>query len=328
MARAVPLIEGAFARFLEKNRDRLNAKAGALRLAGKSLDGEAFGIYLRECVSPAVEAVEALDAARTDRVAESLFDLGAEIVAADLIARTPVIAEAWRILLPKYARLLRFDARRIAGGITNAVITLSAGRAGSADRWIARMSSIAEVVTDSAMFLEAGRVAAWVAGAAHLRAAALERLGALDPAIVHRLFKLDERTRTSPSPPELATALRADRWLDPASPAPTFSQRPRLVARLGRFRGFGGEFLVPPVVASVGPRLVARAADAVFEVHVDAFGSSLTPVLKGPAVSAGPVAPEMLEFEGVVEPASSASIDGVIAVTLRYSHQVLLYALR
>jgi hypothetical protein len=259
-------------------------------------------------------------------VAVALFELSAELVAQDLFLRAPMVREAWRVLLPKYARILRYDARRIAGAITNAVLALSSVRGASPERWISKVGSIAEFVTDSAVFLESGRVAAWLAGLAHLRTSALERLPRLDGAIVDRLFDLSARGDARVVPSELAAALGRDRWFDPSAPAGAASTGARLVARVGGFRGFGGEFLVPPRASRSLDRLIASDGVSAFEVHVDAFGSSLTPAPGNVSPPAEPASRVAREFEGVVEPTSSASVAGVTAVTLRYSHSILLFA--
>ncbi len=326
MARASALIGGALARALEKNRERLNAQVGSLRLSGKTVDGDALGLHLEECVAPAIDAVDGLDEASSDRVAVVLFELSAELVAQDLFLRAPMVREAWRVLLPRYARLLRFDARKIAGAITNAVLALSSARGASPERWISKMGSIADLVPDSATFLESGRVAAWLAGLAHLRTLALERLPGLDAAIVDGLFDLRAQSDAKVVPSELAAALGKDRWLDPAAPVRAGSRGARLVARVGGFRGFGGEFVVPPKASRLGDRLIASDGVSVFEVHADAFGSSLTPVPSSVSPPAEPASPEAREFEGAVEPTTSASVAGVTAVTLRYSHSILLFA--
>ena len=326
MARTSALIGGALARALEKNRGRLNAHVGSLRRAGKAVDGDVLGLQLEECVSPAVDAVDGLDEASSDRVAVALFELSAELLAQDLFLRAPLVREAWRVLLPKYARILRYDARRIAGAITNAVLSLSSARGASPERWISKLGSIAEFVTDSATFLESGWVVAWLSGLAHLRALALERIPGLDGAIVDRLFDLRARGDASVVPSELAAALRGDRWLDPAAPVGAVSAGTRLVARAGGFRAFGGEFLVPPRVFRAFDRLIASDGDSAFEVHVDAFGSSLTPVPGRVSPTSEPLSRDVMGLEGVIEPFTSVSVAGVTAVTLRYSHSILLFA--
>lgn len=326
MARAPALIGGALARALARNRDRLNAQVGSLRRAGKTVDGDALGLHLEQCVGPAIEAVESIDDASSDRVATALFQLSAELVATDLLVRSPLIRDAWRVLLPPYARILRYDARRIAGAVTNAIFSLSSSRGASPERWIAAMGSVAEFVRDSTGFFDAGRVAAWCAGRAHTREAALRTLPLLNAAIVGRLFDLGPQDGLGESPRELADALRKNRWLDPAMRAGATSSWERPVARLGGFRGFGGEFLIPPRVGRIEQRLIATAGDDAWEVHADAFGSSLTPILVSVSPTSEPASRGVRDLPGVEEPNTSVSVDGVTAVTLRYSHSILVFA--
>jgi hypothetical protein len=139
------------------------------------------------------------------------------------------------------------------------------------------------------------------------------------------LFDLSARGDASVVPSELAAALSKDRWLDPAASV-AVSAGTRLVARAGGFRAFGGEFLVPPRVFRAFDRLMASDGDSAFEVHVDAFGSSLTPVPGRVSPTSEPLSREVMGLEGVIEPFTSVSVAGVTAVTLRYSHSILLFA--
>ena len=313
------LIEGALALALERNRERLNARVAAARLGGSAIDLASFGEHLQRCVAPAVEAVAQLDEASSDRTAVALFELSLELFSTELFARHPLLDAAWSELLPLVPRVLRYDARRVAGAMTNAIVTLSASSEASS-RWLATMKQIAPILSDAQHFFDAGRVTAWRVGMAEYRARALDLLPSLDERIVAAIFGLQSSVR----PSELAQALLADRWLDPA--APPAARTRRLIGRAGSFRGFGGEFLAPPRVGRSGGRIIVGSADARWELHADAFGIALSPLRSTETPQASRDFAEMKNFVEVIEPSTTASIDGLTAVTLRYSHSILVFA--
>jgi hypothetical protein len=313
-----PLIGGPLAAALEKNRETLNARIAALRLDGQRLDRDALSEVLGSDVAPAVEVLHPIDEAAAERAALALFQLTVELLAASVIgpnARTPSIATAWRELLPLSPKLLRLEPRRFAGAIVNAVSHLESFVPAAGERWIERMRAVMSELSSLDDFLRCGRIVAWRCGLAHLRSGALEDLATLTPALCDASFGMKDAKGTLPS-------LREDRWLDPANrEAP---RTPRIVATLGRFRGFGGSFLVPPTVGTAGDHLIVTCGDARWTLHADRFGATLVPVrgelsVRKTTKKRSDVVddfPELIEPSGVVESGET------IAVTLRYSHSV------
>ena len=64
-----------------------------------------------------------------------------------------------------------------------------------------------------------------------------------------------------------------DPWYDPAAPNDA-STTPRVVARAGAFRGFGGLFTEPPNVAMADGQLFARGGSECWLLMADAFGAT------------------------------------------------------
>src|SRR5438128_1194244 len=82
------------------------------------------------------------------------------------------------------------------------------------------------------------------AGEAHFRAGALAAADALPPALALAAVRAPGGDW-----PELRRRLAAAPWFDPSKPV---ASGLRVVAHAGAFRGFGGLFVEPPVVAAAG----------------------------------------------------------------------------
>jgi hypothetical protein len=128
------------------------------------------------------------------------------------------------------------------------------------------MVRLAGQCTDSAMFLTLGQVAAWRAGMAHFRESALAAGDKLPESLVVAAIEPQAAGWS-----QLRDRLMADPWYDPASPNDT-STTPRVVARAGAFRGFGGLFSEPPTAAMADGQLLVRGGSECWLLTADAFG--------------------------------------------------------
>ena len=317
MAELKPLSD-VCAAVLSRNRETLNARFRAAQ-ARRPIDGDAFLEHVRGVVAPCVDAVHAIDADATERVLHALYDLSLELFGTGLLGpeqRSTAVDDAWRRLLPGLRRLLRIDPRRVTGAMTNAIVNVSQ-HVSEWTRWNDLMIAIAPLLTDVDLFLQSGRVAAWLSGVAHHRAAALRALEGIDPQIAARLLGVE--------PEGVANAVRglaADRWFVPSRPDEP--RTTRLVGKKGAFSGFGGRFIDPPIVSAIGDHIVVTSRESSWTLHADAFGTTLVP-LRGPVAqqpTTTRVALPKAPIPELVDQTSSAAADGVLAVTLRYSHAV------
>lgn len=325
------LIEGALAGALERNRERLNARIALARTGAGAIDIDDFSLHLGLVIAPAVEAVHAVDSTGVDRAAFALIDLSLELLRQKLIgvgARVPAVNDAWLSLLPRYARLLRHDARRIAGSITNAIINVSSFREAGTTQWIGAMSAAAPAVEDLETFLRAGRIAAWMAGLAHYRRSALDDCAAIPPRLAASLLGIE------PDLDVMTTidSMRRDPWFDPAAPAA--ERALRIVGHTGAFRGFGGSFITPPEVGLFGDRIIAGVGERRWQLFADRFGITVLPVMAGLEFERGEIRTIIDDLghvtlgeqsghpHGLEDPSSAAFSGGVLAVTLRHSHAI------
>lgn len=173
------------------------------------------------------------------------------------------------------------------------------GRAGRLDDWAARLTGPPpppERVRGALL------VAAWRAGLARYRDAALREAVGLDEAVLAPLLGVEDG----------AAALerhRDDRWWWPDAP-----QRPGVVRRVGGFGPWGGTWVRLPVAVAGGPTgWIAVAGQEAWSVVADVHGSSLVPLPGAapspsrPAAQAGLPVPWDDEVTGAVaEPGGRA----------------------
>ncbi len=294
----------AFERVLRERRERYNAAFAQARHRRPGLKGPVFLEHLRRRLDPIVAALpEEGRVGATD----ALYDLSLELVACDLFVCHPVVAAGWERLLPRVAPLLARAPRKLAASLTNALYHLDEQPGARANWWLERML---EVAVDEHL-LEVGQVLAWRAGLPHYREGALE--------LCQRLPS--ELTGVSP---QLLEALRGDPWLTVEDPAP--GPRPRVVFRVGGFRGFGGPFLAPPELRYAGQnRFYVGDGEGWWLLVVDGYGTSLHRLAAEPRglKSEGPGAREVPELAGCSRHASGPR---TVAACRELSHYVLLAA--
>jgi hypothetical protein len=160
------------------------------------------------------------------------------------------------------------------------------------------------------------------------REGALEVAASLDPALVAVVLDVP-----APGDGDVVTRLarlRADPWYDP-----TLGSRRTEPQRVGGFRGFGGPFVRPPLVApaagplpdplpgpdagpGAGGRVVAFDGEGAWYVCADAFGTGLVRAATEPAalVEEPPPALDLLELTSWVH------APGGVAATSALSHAV------
>src|SRR5262249_1631555 len=119
---------------------------------------------------------------------------------------------------------------------------------------------------------------------------------------------------------------------------------PRIVAQAGAFRGFGGLFIEPPSVAATGSHFLARSGGECWLLTADAFGATFHRATVGEFEAASPESrmPVGLHFDGsrvaidgarfefpaIGEFTSAAANSTTLAITSRFTHSVVLVALK
>ena len=139
------------------------------------------------------------------------------------------------------------------------------------------------------------------------------------------------------------TSSVADAWFDPAA-ATKEGPAIRLVAQAGSFRGFGGLFVEPPVVASSGEHFLARSDNECWLLTADVFGATFhrASIDEFEAAARGRRLPpdlllvgtrivlngERIEFPALGDFTSAAANSSTLALTSRLTHSIVLVALK
>jgi hypothetical protein len=329
---------GHLARYLEASRESANGAVARVRLANPRFDAHAFAAFVCGPIDRVVRAVADVAPDRSEDAAAALFDIGLELFAANRLgaaSRSDSLARAWSTVLPAAARPVAADPRSVVAAISNLVLNLERERPQAAARWVEAAVPVATVAADARTFLDACLVVAWRCGLSHGRETALARWRELPGLVKPAALGL-------PTPPGVSPDLEgrlANPWLSPA-PAPGAAVELRIVARAGGFRGFGGPFSRPPQVACADGMLIAFDRDGCWAVHADHFGVVLKRIANDPPAGLElPNAAFTIDRRGIVArgtarrafdelaaPASFASTDWTLAVTLRHSHWVCLVA--
>lgn len=332
--------DGALAAVLKKNRESFNRKFHLAQRAGGRIDRGEFLEFLATNLNSLIARVAEQFAEKAESAAVALYELSLESFAQGLLgreSREPLIADVWRSLLPASPRLLARNPRFIAASVTNAVLQICHTAGARPTEWILTMIAVAPLCETPQVFLEAGKVAAWVAGCPQYRQPALEFARSLPLPVSTMLLSLDPQIPSSTMQKTLDT-LSANRWMT-ASAAAANSTRIRMTGQVGRFRGFGGAFIRPPIVKAQGSNLLATDGQLVFTLIADAYGTILRRVDAATFVPEKLNAPFKLSLEGdliwddvtvkLPELAgwSSAAFDGqTLAVSLPTSHHLFLVA--
>jgi hypothetical protein len=333
------VLTGPFAEALKSDRARFNARFAEARHERPRLDPAAFLEVLRTTVAPIVDAVDRAAPSRTATAAEALFDLALELAGQDLLgpaSRYPHIADGWGVVLPLLARHVAQAPRAVAGAVTNALYNLAATSGARPQEWADAVLRLSDVCPDAETLLKAGQVAAWRAGMAQYRAGALQLCRTLPPAAVRAALGL----APTPAPVnDLVAALSANPWtqVDGADRPTTQTDAPRLAARVGAFRGFGGLFMQPPRVAMAGGQFHVHDGDETWLMTADAFGATFHRAERRPSdkalrqYSLKPdgtltVGKARVKIDELAEATSHAADRTTLAVTTALSHSVFLFA--
>ncbi len=313
----------AFTGVLRTCREEINARFAVMRREFADLEAEAYFHFLRGSGDAVVSAVAATVPGAIAETGQAVCETGMELVARNLAGpKAPArwLDEAWvRVLVPA-ARLVSAGPRRVIAAVSNAVHQLASTHGARPAQWISLMEKVAALTDNADVFLRAGQVAGWRCGLAHFREGALQLASALPAEITNAALDAD-----GGDPAVLLERLRRDPWFDPSAP----SNRARLVARAGTFRGFGGHFAAPPVVSLLNGQWLAGSGGEHWLLMADAFGATFHRVVG--QEMAPPPPPDRAAVAALRVPAdcgevtSLAANGATTAVTASLTHAVLFF---
>jgi hypothetical protein len=336
------LTAGPLADALKRNRESLNARFVQAQRTAAAIDVEAFMTHLVTVVDPIVGAVASHFAEKGEATAIALYDVSLELLGHGIFgpeARDRAVAAVWLELLPSLPRLLAREPRGIAASLTNAAHNIAQIAGARPSRWIEQMIAIGPQCEDPQTLLNLGKVAAWQAGCPQYRATAMQLARTAPAELLAKMFRIPPQTPAT-AIQQAIDAMERNAWLDMAAavagPDPS---RLRIAHAAGGFRGFGGPFLRPPVVAVEGDQLTASDGDYVWALFADVFGWTFHRLRTGnlkPKKGSGPAALSAngdvawtnarASFPELANCRSAACQGHTLAVTLPASHLVFLIA--
>ena len=165
------------------------------------------------------------------------------------------------------------DPSRVLPAVCNALYNLTATLDANPDQWLDDMERMATACRNADEFLKCGKVAAWRAGLAHFRE------GAIDAAktLTETLARVSLSAPLHVPLPALFERLGRDPWFNPGNTDDAEHEagsRLRTVCRAGAFRGFGGLFPEPPLVAPSGEHFLVKSGSECWLLIADIFGAT------------------------------------------------------
>lgn len=275
---------------LRRERDRFNQTFQMARTRFPRLDGEATLALYAELAAALLAGAARRNIADAAPALLALFETTLTLVGRELAGaggRLPEYAPGLLECLTAAPRALFEAPREMIPGLANALYHLLSRSARAGAEWSRAYVELADLSLDRETLQAAGALAAWRAGLAHFRAAALARIDQLPPSALFAALRATEaqRSRIAPRPGEFVNRLVAnpwttlENWLEP--------EREELVARSGGgFRGFGGVFASPPEILVGADGLLATDADSSYRIFVDAYGWSIRPIGETEAIGA------------------------------------------
>ncbi len=337
---AIPTV---FQRSLEDQRDALNALFRSRVKQGAKIDPQAFAEHIRTRIGNSIEAIHLVLPERTRIATTELYEVSLELFAAGHFgdgSKTRYLSRLWDELMPKIARHVARDPRRVAGSLSNALVQIEQQSAPIAERWLNLLIQLNHYTESVDELLVLGKVAAWVSGMSHFRRSALAASRLLPSRTVSSLFGFSPGADDN-SIRNYLSQLDGNPWCNSLDSIPERDLEISQVAICGAFRGFGGLMMKPPSVATVDGRLMVSDGEQVWQIFADRYGSVIqrvnlepfqgnrAPARTNPNVSID----GSIQWDGKIthcpDMANSTSFafDGTtLAVTIHNSFHVFLFA--
>lgn len=331
-------------RLLEQNREALNQRYLQRRAQGAKLEDSSWLFHLRQRILPIVDTVAAVLPEGCTRTLNDLYDVSLDLFAVGHFSESTgilpqALSQLWELTLPRFAKQMARDPRRVSGSLSNAVLSIAQSHPESVDRWLKTLNRAGPLANTVDQLLQIGQVAAWSAGYPEYRAAAVKLAQSLPVEVVRSIFEFPA-SLSDTDVSELLGQWLVDPW---AYRSETTVNSPAIVrvGSCGAFRGFGGVFLEPPQVFLSGKQLMATDNHSVWQVIADSFGQSFHRVDTTADVSRRKAAKSVpqVDAHGLVSwngrtlscpdlaNSTSQAFDGkTLAVTIRNSFHLFLIA--
>lgn len=341
-------IDTSILKLLELNRDSLNARFHQRRQLGIALESDVWMHHLQTRVLPLVDQIRQALPGQTNRALNELYDVALDLHGVCSVSENSgylpqLLNQLWESILPRLVRILARDPRRVAGSMSNAIVTLARSRREIAESWLESMGMIGPQAESVEQLLRLGLVVAWHSGMPAYRNGAIDVARQLPPELVTALLGIPTSSDGA-RVLSILDRLSTDRWSVALDLATTAEQEYlEQVCVCGAFRGFGGDFLSPPRVFAGEGRLYVTDNQSVWWIIADRYGWMLSrcEVHESSSPMKSDFGQPRIDSNGEVHwgrasglfphlanPASHAFTDDTLAVTLVDSFKVTLIARR
>jgi hypothetical protein len=326
------MVSPSFARLLAAGRAEFNRRTQDAARRQSGFDHGALLAFLADGVDAVVQAVDAVAPERAMDVAFDAYDIALALAAQRLVgpaARSALLAEVWRSVLPRLAALVAREPAATMGMLSNAALHLGTIPEARGTQWIAELAALAPRIGSRAELRAVGQILAWRAGAAHFRSGAIEAAAGLPEALALAAFGVSEAVTWA----GLRERIERDPWWR-AGDGAGLAQR-----ETGAFAGLGGSFGAPPDVRAAPGGFFVHAAGQHFLLLADAYGAVLMSATAGEFAQAGAAAGAVgfsVEQDAIVIGRQRIALDlpapglavcasaGTLAITSPYTHAIRL----
>ena len=261
------MISSAFTTFLQTERKQCNQLFLQRQHQDSQLDGESFLQFLREQVDPVVAHLEDLEY-NTAGFAMAAYQHGLDLAGKHWLGQSPFypfIAELWKKLIPKMARLLHTNPYYDLSLLGNLLFRLKAHDEKACANWLSLISRSAPFCHSSEEFQLAGLIHAWQSGLAAYRSAALDALQKIPDGLFTVITGESERE-------DFLQTISSSRWIDFSLERP---EKYSIQRRFGNSIVMDGTFSELPKLHLLNDQMYVTAGNQSWLVFADIFGQML-----------------------------------------------------
>jgi hypothetical protein len=264
-------ISSAFERILRDRRYAYNFRWSEARSRFPHITANDAASFFVNDLAPLINALSTTASVTSERL-ESICDIAVEVGAKatglrllGVNAAQPWVTELWRSTLPALAHHVAANPLAVISELSHATAQFTAHGASRPQQWLRLLRAHGPEATDLDQLRLLGKVLAWRSGLAHYRAGALAAADQLPTALTELALEIP----TTKSWALWRGPLQQSCWPDSVTGAEG------LLAKVGSFRGLGGVFVEPPMLATRDDDLIARSGNESWVVSADVFGSTL-----------------------------------------------------
>ncbi len=307
------LIPPELASRIERHRVALNASFDACRARHPRIDADdvllAFASLAETAGAALADRPDAIDA-----LIEPLFAISLELAGSG--GRLPGLEAHLGRFIALFPHAVSREPDRLLRDAANAYRRMHARDDRMPDRWHHIMTGLSPLDPSPDEVRRFGAIAAWRAGMADFRDAALGALAACGPDAAARLIGVSDKPGVA-DPAAFAATLARDPWADPAALA-TGSPQPRACfAAAGGFAAFGGPFAAPPAVYALDGAPMAHDGARCYEIIADRFGAHLAPAGTAPGAPVRPDPSVVVGPSAIVANDCSIALRDIVPVDAR-----------